>query len=225
MTTRSARWPGTRRPRSVSPALMAGSTHAARMARHSESALWGPKGGVPAGHSGDERVTAQASPGHGSTGSTGASVPERDDRARPGRGRRGRRRGRPRGRPTGGGPWRRRTGRGWAASTRRCRARRTAGCPSSATSWACSTRGISGVRPTVGASASRAARTAASPMPWICVAIPRSAARAARARRSSGAVEPHAVGRRSAGVARREGAPAARAAPRSASRATRRRTS
>ena len=35
----------------------------------------GPSGATPAGHDGAARVTAQATPGHGSTGSTGASVP------------------------------------------------------------------------------------------------------------------------------------------------------
>ena len=35
----------------------------------------GPRGGVPAGHDGAARVTAHAIPGHGSGGSTGASVP------------------------------------------------------------------------------------------------------------------------------------------------------
>jgi hypothetical protein len=40
----------------------------------------------------------------------------------------------------------------------------------------------------VGASASRAARTAASPMAWICVVIPASAARAASDARASGGV-------------------------------------
>ena len=47
-------------------------------------------------------------------------------------------------------------------------------------------RGMSGVRPTVGASASSAARTAASPIPCTCVAIPSEAARIAWARSSSG---------------------------------------
>ncbi len=45
---------------------------------------------------------------------------------------------------------------------------------------------MSAVEPTVGASASSAARTAASPIPWIWVAMPSDAARAAWARSSSG---------------------------------------
>ena len=62
-TTTSARWPGTSRPRSRSPADSAGSTHAARSERQSEIALPGPSGATPAGHDGAARVTAHATPG------------------------------------------------------------------------------------------------------------------------------------------------------------------
>ena len=44
-------------------------------ARSSGSASCGPNGGVPAGQRGSSRLTARAIPGHGSNGSTGASVP------------------------------------------------------------------------------------------------------------------------------------------------------
>ena len=43
-------------------------------------------------------------------------------------------------------------------------------------SWTCSSRGMNGTRAAVGARTSSAARTAASPMAWICVAIPAAAA-------------------------------------------------
>ena len=58
------------------PAVSAGSTHAARSERHSEIALRRARAAAsPAGHDGAARVTAHATPGHGSIGSTGASVP------------------------------------------------------------------------------------------------------------------------------------------------------
>ena len=76
MIATSARWPTVSRPRSRSPAVTAGSTHAARNARSIESASSGPKAGVPAGQLGSSRRTASAMPGHGSNGSTGASVPK-----------------------------------------------------------------------------------------------------------------------------------------------------
>ena len=60
------------------------------------------------------------------------------------------------------------------------------GTSSSAISCTCSTRGMSGVVPTVGASASSAARTAASPIAWTWVAMPSPAARAACSRSASG---------------------------------------
>ena len=87
----------------------------------------GPSGGVPAGQSGAARVTAQAIPGHGSIGLHRRVRAERDHG--PGRVERAERvaaRLGPR-RPTAGAPSRRRSARGPAASTRRCRARRTAG--------------------------------------------------------------------------------------------------
>ena len=198
----SARWPGSSRPRSASPAVIAGSTQAERIARHSDMAWDGPSGAVP-GRPGRRRARDGA-------GDAGPRVdrldrgvgPERDQRAGAGQG--GEREG---------GAIRAivpRTGAPWPTSERRCTGCTDAAIPSAAnrgtsassTSWACSTRGTSGVAPTVGASASSAARTAASPMPWICVAIPSAAADAACSRSRSGGDEPHAeavVGRRLAG--------------------------
>ena len=82
MTTTSARWPTVSRPRSVPAAETAGSTHAARSARSSDSASCGPYGGVPPASAASSRRTASAMPGHGSNGSTGASVPNAHDGAR-----------------------------------------------------------------------------------------------------------------------------------------------
>ena len=56
------------------------------------------------------------------------------------------------------------------------------------TSWRCSIRGMNGSRPAVGSSASSAARTAASPIAWIWVAMPPAAARSTRSRSASGSV-------------------------------------
>ena len=144
--------------------------------------------GVPAGQRGSSRRTASAIPGHGSNGSTGASVPNartapvaRDRRATCSRSAR-------RARPTASGPGRRPCPRctGWtlAAIPAATKLDRSAG----SSSWTCSSRGISGTRAAVGARTSRAARTAASPIAWICVAIPPSAARSTSSASSSGSV-------------------------------------
>ena len=91
------------------------------------------------------------------------------------------------------------------------------------TSWTCSILGMNGVRPAVGVSASSAARTAASPMAWIWVAIPPAAARSTSSRNTSPAsTRPRAdASGEAVGRARVRCRPAA---PRSATRATRRRT-
>ena len=81
------------------------------------AAFGGPSGGVPAGHDGAERVTAHAMPGHGSIGSTGASVPN-GMTAPVARDRATRRPASPRARPTGGAPSPGRSGRGPAGRRR-----------------------------------------------------------------------------------------------------------
>ncbi len=76
MTTRSARWPTVSRPRSVSRVEIAGSTQAARIARSSGQRLVrAERPASPPASARSSRRTASAIPGHGSNGSTGASVP------------------------------------------------------------------------------------------------------------------------------------------------------
>ena len=141
---------------------------------------------MPSGQTGAVRVTAHAIPGHGSTGSTGASVPRH--RIAPARASAASGNACSSARA----PHARRAA---AASERRCTGWTDAATPSdpkrrasgAATSCACSTRGRNGVVPTVGARTSSAARTAASPIAWTCVAIPASAARRARTPSSAGA--------------------------------------
>ena len=165
--------------------MIAGSTHAARIARHSGIAEAAPSGMVPGGHDGAARVTAQAMPGHGSNGSTGASVPNATTAPLATRA------------AIGNAPVSARSpqkARAWTTSERRWTGCIEAAIPSPAkrprssawTSWACSTRGMRRVVPTVGASTSSAARTAASPMPWIWVAMPSEAARVACSARRAG---------------------------------------
>ena len=137
----------------------------------------GPSGGGP----GRPR---RRGAGHGA-GDAGPRV-ERLDRARRSRTRRprprasraasGKARRSARSAPTGAAPSRRPSGGGPAAPTRRCRARRTGRCRRRRPA-ARARRGASAAsrRPSA-PRASSAARTAASPIPWICVAMPSDAA-------------------------------------------------
>ena len=103
--------------------------------------------GSPAGHDGAARVTAQAMPGQGSNGSTGASVPNATTAPLATRAAIGKRAGLGALAPERRGPGRRRSAGGPAASRRRCRAPRSGATSSGWTSWACSTRGHEPGRP------------------------------------------------------------------------------
>ena len=91
-------------------------------------------------------------------------------------------------------------------------------------SWTCSILGMNGTAPAVGSRASSAARTAASPIAWICVAIPPAAASLDELAQPLGLGDPDAapqLGRERPVRARARCRPAA---PRSATRASRRRS-
>ena len=123
--------------------IAAGATHAARSACSRVMRSSGPNGALPAGHEPSTRVTAIDRPGHGSIGSTGASVPNASTAPASERATASGSRASRLDRPTAAARSRRRPGRGSAGSRRRSRPRANRARSSGWSSWTCSSRGMS----------------------------------------------------------------------------------